>query len=261
MRALLLASAALAHLAAADLDDAALEQVYADGLPADRGHVRVNFITSLDGAVEIGGRSEALGGPADMRVFATLRGLADAVLVGAGTARTENYGPVRVRADRVERRTARGQRPSPLVAVVSARADLDPAARLFTERADDPARARPLVVTVAAAPPDRVAALRQVADVLICGDTEVDPAAALRALADRGAPRVLCEGGPRLATRLAADGLVDEWCITSSPLLAGPGRATLSAGPPWERPQRLRPVHLLTADGLLFGRWAGADAG
>ena len=50
-----------------------------------RPAVRMNMIASADGASSAGGLSGALGGPADQTLVATLRSLADVVVVGAGT--------------------------------------------------------------------------------------------------------------------------------------------------------------------------------
>ena len=68
--------------------------VYRD-LPVveSRPAVRLNMISSVDGSTALDGRSGGLGGPADRKVFAALRSLADVVLVAAGTVRAENYGP------------------------------------------------------------------------------------------------------------------------------------------------------------------------
>src|SRR3982751_3862143 len=68
--------------------------VYAD-MPSAEGRpaVRLNMISSVDGATVIDGVSGGLGGPADKSVFAVLRSLADVVLVAAGTVRAEHYGP------------------------------------------------------------------------------------------------------------------------------------------------------------------------
>jgi riboflavin biosynthesis pyrimidine reductase len=68
--------------------------LYAD-VPAVEGRpaVRLNMIASVDGAVSVDGTSGRLGGPADHRLFAVLRGSADVVLVAAGTLRAEHYGP------------------------------------------------------------------------------------------------------------------------------------------------------------------------
>ncbi len=59
--------------------------------------LRANFVASVDGAAHLDGASAGLSSDADRHVFALLRTLADVVLVGAGTARTERYGPVRSR--------------------------------------------------------------------------------------------------------------------------------------------------------------------
>src|SRR5262245_53009577 len=73
----------------------------------DRQSVRVNFVSSLDGAATLDGLSEGLSGPEDKRVFGILRMLCDALVVGAGTVRNEKYRAVRLsperRAWRVER--------------------------------------------------------------------------------------------------------------------------------------------------------------
>src|SRR5690348_7253977 len=80
--------------------------------------VRVNMISSLDGAISVEGRSGALGGPPDKQVFGVLRSWADGIVVGAGTMRAESYGPV-LMDDAVQRmRCARGQAPVPSIAVV-----------------------------------------------------------------------------------------------------------------------------------------------
>ncbi|WP_369639949.1 dihydrofolate reductase family protein, partial [Nocardia sp. JMUB6875] len=75
-----------------DLTRDELVELYAYPVEPSVPYVRVNFVTSIDGAVTVDGRSGGLGTPADKTVFALLRDLADVVLIGAGTARAENYG-------------------------------------------------------------------------------------------------------------------------------------------------------------------------
>ncbi|MCM3884253.1 pyrimidine reductase family protein [Frankia sp. R82] len=230
-----------------------LDQAYAyPEQAAGRSYVRSNFVSSADGGAEVGGRSGPLGGDGDRQVFRTLRWLCDVVLVGAGTVRHENYGPVIVPPQRRELRVAAGLAAVPPVAVVTASATLDPAARLFD------AEVRPVVLTCAAAPADRRAALAQVAEVVLCGDNTVEPAAALAALAERGLTRVLLEGGPTLHAQLAGAGLLDELCLTVAPLLAGPDRKTITMGDGWPEPARLRLIQVLTEDGSLFLRYQRA---
>ncbi len=220
--------------------------------PPPGRHVRANLVVSVDGAVELDGVSGGLGGPGDRAVFAVLRAMADVVVAGSGTVKAEDYGPVRVSPSHRAERAQRGQPPDVPVAVVTNRADLDPASRLF--HADG--GARPIVITCTSATEARRRALHEVADVVVCGDQQVDDALALDALADRGLLHVLCEGGPTLVTRWMAGALVDELCVSHAPVLAGPGRFPLSAGVPFEHPVRLRLAHLLEADGILIGRYA-----
>ena len=79
-----------------DITDRQLATIYAwPTHDVNRAWLRVNFATSIDGAVaDSSGVSAGVSSPDDKRVFALLRALCDAVIVGAGTARAENYGPV-----------------------------------------------------------------------------------------------------------------------------------------------------------------------
>jgi riboflavin biosynthesis pyrimidine reductase len=198
-------------------------------------------VSSLDGAAEVDGRSGPLGGPADKLLFATLRSLCDVVLVGAGTARAENYGPVKV--------AGRSPAEQPPLALVSRSLDLAADARFFTEPGP-----RPLIVTTAkAAAPDW---LRDSADLIVAGEDRVDLSFALDQLADRGLGTVLCEGGPRLFADLAQAGLVDELCLTLAPVLAGPGRKGILDGAPWSTSLPLTLRSAVEAQDILLLRYA-----
>ncbi|HEX5740044.1 MAG TPA: pyrimidine reductase family protein [Pilimelia sp.] len=230
------------------MDDAELIHAYAE--PAGE-RLRVNFVTSLDGAAEVDGRSAPLSGPADKRVFGILRMLCDALLVGAGTVRQEGYRALRLDEGRRAWRRAAGRPEVPVLVVVSAALDLDPAQPAFAD-----APVRPVVLTCAAAPAARRAALEAVADVVACGDTTVDLAAGLALLRGRGLAKVLSEGGPRLLGALTAADLVDELCLTLAPLLAGPGAGRITAGDALPAPRRLPLRQALAAEDLLLLRHA-----
>lgn len=238
-----------------------LEEAYAIGSPS----VRVNLIVALDGAVEVGGRSAQLGGPADREILATQRAISDVVLVGAATVRSENYGPAWLDADRRQRRAERDQPPLPAIAVVTSAGDLDPDARLFGERrADQPEPPRPYVFTTAALPEARRLDLAEVADLVVLegdsagGAAGPDMAAIVSALRADGHGRVLCEGGPSLFRELVEADLVDELCLTHAPVLGGPGSRVLAGGgatKPWAEPVPFAAVQFLTGDGMLFARY------
>ncbi|MEU9776329.1 MULTISPECIES: pyrimidine reductase family protein [unclassified Streptomyces] len=241
-----------------------LAEAYAYPLPdgpgaepgaAGRAWLRGNMVSSLDGAAAHEGRSQPLSGAADMRIFGTLRGLADAVLVGAQTVRSEGYRPARAREAFARRRQAAGQGPAPAIAVVSASLDLDFSQPLFTEPL-----VPTLVLTGAAAPADRLGrAERAGAEVVVAGDGPgVEPAQALRALAGRGFTRLLTEGGPRLLGQFAAAGVLDELCLTLSPTMAAGDAQRIAGGPALADPARFALVSVLEESGFLFTRYRRA---
>ena len=212
--------------------------------------VRVNFIASLDGAATIDGLSGGLNNADDKLVFDTLRLLTDVILIGAGTVRAEGYGGIRVSADDADWRTQAGLAAQPPLAVVSGRLDLDPRHPLFTEAAT-----RPIVLTHAAAPADRRAALAEVADVIVCGEEEVEPRRVVAALAERGLPQILCEGGPHLFGDLLAADCVDELCLSFSPVLVGGSAGRIAVGAS-ALTRAMELLHVLRAGDMLFLRYA-----
>jgi riboflavin biosynthesis pyrimidine reductase len=232
---------------AGDLDREGLVRHYPR---SDRPVLRVNFVSSVDGAATADGFSAGLSGPGDKKIFSTLRMVCDALIVAAGTVRTENYDALRLDADRRAWRRAHGLAEFPLMVIVSGSLALNPEQEIFSD-----APIRPIVVTHAAAPADRRKRIAEVAEVVTFGDGEVDLRSALAELHSRGATQLLSEGGPHLLGALTAADLVDEMCLTLSPLLAGgiAGRiATGAPGPP--RSMALR--HVLASEDMLFLRYA-----
>ncbi|MFE7815991.1 pyrimidine reductase family protein [Streptomyces sp. NPDC057433] len=217
-----------------------------------RPWLRANMVSTLDGAAQHEGRSQPISSPADMRVFGTLRALADVVLVGAETVRQEGYRPARARAGFAAAREAAGQGPAAAIAVVSASLDLDFSLPLFTS---------PLVPTLilagAAAPPARAAAAEAAgARVVTAGEgAGVDPARAVRELARLGHTRLLTEGGPRLLGQLVAAGVLDELCLTVAPMLTAGDAQRIAGGPSVTLPRRFTLKAMLEEDGFLFTRY------
>jgi len=234
-----------------DLEDPDLAQLYQ--YPPGRW-LRANMVSSADGAASHEGATAALSSRGDRHVFALLRTLADVIVAGAATVRAERYAPVRRRE--LWDHLREGRPPTPPIAVVSARLDLDPASRLI---ASAPPHARTIVITTATAPPGRRAELAERADVIVAGRETVDLNTAVDALADRGYRRLLAEGGPQLLGQLVAAGLLDELCLTIGPLLAGPGASRIVAGAVSPRPLPLRLAHVLEDNGFLLCRYVIKD--
>gem|GEM_PF-544845 len=179
--------------------------------------LRTNMVASVDGAAQApDGLSRGIANAADTELFGMLRGRADAIVVGAATVRAEGYRPVRVKPRYSAARAMAGQRPAAVVAIVSRSLDLDVASELFTQSVE-----RPVILTTERSDQTARRQVTQFADVIVCGDKNVDLALALTELRLRGLTWLHCEGGPSLLAQLAAADLVDEWCVTISPRLAG----------------------------------------
>jgi 5-amino-6-(5-phosphoribosylamino)uracil reductase len=198
-------------------------------------HLRAGFVASVDGVVAVDGRSASLGGPADKAVFRALRAVSDAIIVGAGTVRAEDYGPVQYGEQARTWRQARNRSGQPPVVIVSRRGQLDPDAKVLQG---------PVILAV----PEGVAAPRGVEVI-----RTTDPLTLRQSLHDRGLSRLLCEGGPSLLTSLLAAGVVDELCLTTAPSLVGAGPRLLSGA----AAARLALRSLVVDDpGVLLARWS-----
>jgi riboflavin biosynthesis pyrimidine reductase len=234
----------------------------------DRPWVLANMIASIDGAVtDPTGRSAGLGGPADLRVFSAIRAVADIVLAGAGTVRTERYGPARMLPAQEEARRIRGQAPRPRIAVVTRSLALDLDLPLFREASDE---YRPIVITTTAGL-DRVRSsggdtaargLAMVAEIVVAGDQSADWDTALRALRTTArAGVVLVEGGPTTNAQLVAADLVDELCLTVSPQLVGGDSQRILSRLGMDAPRRMTLDRVLLEDDYLFLRYLRAREG
>lgn len=234
--------------------DLAQRYAYPDGLQAC--WVRGNMITSIDGGATAGGRSGGLGSDGDRAVFAALRELADVVVVGASTARVENYAGVQLGAAERLARQSCGQAEIPPIALITRSGLLDQDMRLFhrTEVA-------PLVLTSSDAVRGARRRLGSVAEVIDASGAQpdsVDLHTALAVLAERGLTRVLSEGGPGILGMFTEEDLLDELCVTVSPVLVGgkSGRIVTGAG---EVRSEMALRHALTDDrGYLYLRYARA---
>lgn len=171
----------------------ALNREWSTALSRGRPFVTWKFASTLDGRVAApDGTSRWITGEAARDDVHQRRALAGAVLVGTGTALTD-----------------------------------DP--HLTVRRPDGTlAEQQPLRVVMGQRC-DRIPADARVRDA--CADTLFlptrDPQAALRALAEREIRHVFCEGGPTLAAAFFRAGLVDEVVAYIAPALLGAGKSSL----------------------------------
>jgi riboflavin biosynthesis pyrimidine reductase len=221
-------------------------------LPPGRA-LRVNFIAALDGATTVAGRSQGLQKPGDLLVFRVLRALGDAILVGAGTAAAEGYGPMEDDPVVVGLRKDLGRPATAPIVAVSRRASIPLDGRLIGGAVPS------ICVTCEAADPQRRAVLTAAGvEVLVCGEDDVDLPLALDRLAERGIEQLTCEGGPQLLHTALVAGVVDELDLSVAPALVGGHEVRLLPDVPLLAPVRLELRSLLEEDGMLFSRYAVA---
>lgn len=203
------------------------------------GVVRLGLIRSSDGkAAGADGTSRTLGGAADQRILVTLRAAADVVLVGAQTARRERYGDIVLSKALAAARPGFGTR-DPDLAIVTRSGILPPGLT----------PARTWVITTAGS---RAVSLPEpwASRVIVAGVGDVAPRTIVRELGGRGLSRILCEGGPTIAARMLERGVVDEYCLTSSPI---PGGANAPSIP--EVPSTMRRALVLAAGDFTMERF------
>ncbi len=178
----------------------------------NRPHVILKTAATLDGKTATStGHSRWVTGPASRRYVHRLRGWVDAILVGAGTALSDD-----------PQLTCRlPGKPNPLRVVVDSRLRLPSEAKVL-----DPDAPPGCVVACGpeAAQEDVERLERAGASVLRLGaDPEggVDLGGLMAALGGRGVTSVLAEGGAGLAWGLVARGMVDEVMYFYAPKLVG----------------------------------------
>jgi len=215
------------------------------------------MIASVDGAIMVDRRSRGLSGPADRLVFGVLRSLADVIVVGAETARAERYRQAQPGELWQQLRTGRPQ--APPIAVLTRRLNLDLTGRLFGGVGLAPT----ILITTEEAPQERLEAASQVTDVVVAGAADVGAATTIDVLEQRGYRRILLEGGPNLLAQFTVADLLDELCLTISPVLEGgytAARVTslTAAGEEPAKLAGLRLASVLEDDGFLLTRYVRA---
>ncbi|CAM2969228.1 riboflavin biosynthesis pyrimidine reductase [Williamsia muralis] len=209
--------------------------------------VRVNMVNTLDNEAAFDGRVAAISDPTDHQLLLDLRAFADVLLVGAGTVRAESYGRVILTERQIRLRQANlGSTGPPPVAVVTTQGRLPRESRLFG------VEPRPLIITtavVAQGEPD------DAHETIVAGHDQVDLPQAIDALRERGFRRILCEGGPSLLQALAEHDLIDEMCVTVSPMIAGGQGGSPRSKTTLGGPRRMKLAHVLSHNDFLYLRY------
>jgi riboflavin biosynthesis pyrimidine reductase len=206
--------------------------------PPREDWLRLNLIGSVSGsATGSDGTSETLTNPADRLLLGVIRMLADVVLVGAESVRAEGYFVPRRAALAIvtgsgdltgHRITSTGQR-GPLLVLCPASAETRARETIGDENAK--------VIVI----PDEAGLL-----------AATDIVAALRGA---GLRSIVSEGGPNLASHLLHGDVVDELCLSTSPLLNGANTPLFGSSEFPGRALTLRSLMVDSASGV-YARWA-----
>jgi diaminohydroxyphosphoribosylaminopyrimidine deaminase/5-amino-6-(5-phosphoribosylamino)uracil reductase len=188
---------------------------------------------SLDGRVATPtGHSRYINGPSGLAHLHRLRALADAVVIGIGTAL----------ADDPQLTVRRVSGPHPVRVVIDPGGRLPGSARLL---ANDGVR-RIILTTSSVRPPlpESIEIVR-----LPKSGGQIAPSAILAALAEHGLRRILIEGGSDTVSRFLAAGCLDRLHLVVAPIVLGSGRVGLSLQPIERADQALRvPIHVHRLD-------------
>lgn len=196
------------------LTDSELLEIYA--FPREPW-LRMNFISSVDGASTVDGLSGGLGDEHDQRLLGIQRLPAHCIMVGSGTLSAEGYGAMTLPDSQQKWRVEHGLAPHPTLVVVSASLSIGPESPIFVD-----APVRPIVVTTQNASPAKREELEQVAEVVPTGVDRISPTQVVEELHKRGLTHIHGEGGPTVFGQFVTAGVVNELCITLAPwLVAG----------------------------------------
>ncbi|MGC5019264.1 RibD family protein [Micromonospora sp. DT47] len=221
---------------------------------AARPYVLLSCATSIDGYIDDATEQRLLlSNEEDLARIDAVRAGCDAILVGAGTVRRDDPRLV-IRSERLRAaREARGLPPSPVKVTLTARGELDPAARFFTVGDAD------RIVYCASPAVEKTAELLDgLATVVDAGDP-LDPARALADLAGRGVGRLMVEGGGTVHAQFLTAGLADELHLVVAPFFVGDPRAPRFVGDgafPWHPGRRARLAEVRQIGDVVLVRYA-----
>lgn len=219
-----------------------LRDLYA--YPEDGHTVRVGLISSLDGAATgEDNTSSPLGSADDRRVFTVLRSLADVIVVGAATARTEDYGPPKITDVLRKERVKAGQEPTPKLVLLTKTGEVP------SVLVDDPntffvssPEARQKLIAQGTSP-----------DHFLFSHDNITPHTVVDTLASAGMTNILCEGGPSVVGEWLSSTVVDEICLTTSGFAVSGIHPRIAHGE--VSAEKFTPRSLLVSENGIFSRW------
>lgn len=166
-----------------------------------------------------------LSGPEDLAEIKRLRAGFDAILVGAGTVRRDNPSLV-VREPELRAARKKAGMPADITKVtVTASGNIDPSGRFFTEGAGEK-----IVIATPGTDPARIAALEEVATVVVSPQPAITPEAIVSLLESRGLQSLFVEGGGEVLSAFLDSGGSCHLRLAVAPFFLGAHGAAKIAG-------------------------------
>jgi GTP cyclohydrolase II len=220
----------------------------------ERPYTLLSCCVSMDGYIgSASPRRLELSNSADFDRVDSVRASCDAIMVGAGTVRTDNPRLLVRSQSRREERAAHGMPPSPVKVTVSERLELDPSAAFFTTGDSEK-----LVYCATGRIQDAHSRLGSVATV-VDGGQPVEMRRVSEDLAARGVQRLMVEGGGKVHTQFLTDDLADELQLVLAPFFVGDSRAArfVSDGRfPWNPGRRAELAEVRQIGDVVLLRYA-----
>ncbi|MDD1673013.1 MAG: 2,5-diamino-6-(ribosylamino)-4(3H)-pyrimidinone 5'-phosphate reductase [Methanomicrobiales archaeon] len=217
--------------------------------------VLVNVAMSADGKISTHERRQVrISGTGDRARVDRLKAESDAIMVGIGTVLADNSS-LNIKSEELRRqRRDAGKEENPIRIVVDSRGRTPRDADILHK-----GKGERIIAVSKMADPERVHALRNLADVMIVGETEVDLALLFELLGKRDIRRVMVEGGGQLIGALFRENLVDElYTYVGNLVIGGEKSPTLSDGTGFLREEeftRLSLVEIAPMDGGVLIHW------
>ena len=192
-----------------------------------RPYVVVNVAMSADGKLStIERRQVKISGEQDFARVDRLKAGCDAVMVGIGTVLADDPSLTVKGEEAREQRRNRGIDEHPARVIVDSAARIPIDAKVLHK-----GEGKRVIAVSLRADPEKVAALKQYATVIIAGEDKVDLAKFLDELGAMGIQRLMVEGGGALIEGLVRAGLVDEiYTFIGNIIIGGKDAPTLADG-------------------------------
>lgn len=192
-----------------------------------RPYVVVNVAMSADGKLSTRERRQVkISGAQDFTRVDRLKAGSDAVMVGIGTVLADDPSLTIKGEDCRQHRKSRGVCEHPVRVVVDSRARIPLEASILHK-----GNGLRIVAVSEKADPEKIAALKHAATVIVAGEQQVDLAALMDELGTMGIQRLMVEGGGELIAGMIRARLVDEiYTFVGNMIIGGRDAPTLADG-------------------------------